>query len=147
MVWLGAFIFGTIIHLFWGYLHRKNYVLVTNILKVTFFKKSSHFALFELTCIGCSEIAITIFGLFGIHAKQPILPWTVYHMSLLHHHCHCMCMWTVSHFTGLILFCMHMHIWAWYVHAYQIFSHCDLHFLQWQPFCIFPLFVSSANMV
>ena len=61
-------------HIWHNYLHRKNFVLATNILKFTFFLKKSHFALFELTCIGCSEIAITFWGLFGIHAKQPILP-------------------------------------------------------------------------
>ena len=42
-------------------------------LNLHFFFKS-HFALFELTGIGCSEIAITFLGLFGIYDKQPMLP-------------------------------------------------------------------------
>ena len=41
MVSLGAFVFGTIIHLFWGYPHRRNCALVTNIHKVTFKKKEA----------------------------------------------------------------------------------------------------------
>ena len=84
---------------------------------------------------------MTFLGLFGIHAKQSVLSWTVCHVSLLHHHCHCM--WTVSHFTGLIaetIFCMHMHIWAWYIHAYQIFSQCDLHFYNDSHFAFFLYF-------
>ena len=31
---LSAFIIGTVMHLFWGYIHRRNYVSVANILKV-----------------------------------------------------------------------------------------------------------------
>ena len=34
MVRLRAFINGTVMHLLWGYLHRRNYASVANILKV-----------------------------------------------------------------------------------------------------------------
>ena len=56
MVKLRAFIFGSVMHLYWGYPQGKNYASVNNILKVmTFFKENSHFALFSS---------------FGIHAKD-----------------------------------------------------------------------------
>ena len=48
-------IIGTVMHLFWGYPHTMNYGSFMN-----FFKKS-HFALFQLTCIGCSEITMIFF--------------------------------------------------------------------------------------
>ena len=47
MVELGAFIFGTVMHLFWGYSQGENYTFVDNILKVKNFFKNSHFALFS----------------------------------------------------------------------------------------------------
>ena len=37
--------------------------------------------------------------------------------------------------------CMHMHIWAWYIHAHQIFNQCDLHF-QMTAILLFFLYLS-----
>ena len=47
MVKLRVFLFGSVMHLYWGYPHGKNYASVNNILKVTNFFKNSHFALFS----------------------------------------------------------------------------------------------------
>ena len=55
MVKLRAFIFGTVMHLYWGYLQGRNYASINNIHKVTNILKISHFALF---------------GSFGIHVKD-----------------------------------------------------------------------------
>ena len=43
---LRAFIFDTVMHLYWGYLEGRNYAPINNILKVMNFLKNSHFALF-----------------------------------------------------------------------------------------------------
>ena len=55
MVKLRAFIFGTVMHLYWGYLQGRNYACINNILEVMNFFKNSHFALFVS---------------FGIHVKD-----------------------------------------------------------------------------
>ena len=55
MVKLTAFIFGTVMHLYWGYTQGRNYEFIYNILKVMNFLKILHFALF---------------GSFGKHAKD-----------------------------------------------------------------------------
>ena len=65
MVKLRAFIFDTVMHLYWGYLQERNYASIDNILKVMNFFKNSHFALF------CS---------FDIHAKY------IWHTADLHMH-------------------------------------------------------------
>ena len=49
---LRAFIFGTVMHPYWGYQQGRNYTSINNILKVTNFLKNSRFTL------------------FGIHAKD-----------------------------------------------------------------------------
>ena len=45
MVQLRAFIFGSVMDLYWGYTHTKNYAALDNIFKIIF-KDFSHFALF-----------------------------------------------------------------------------------------------------
>ena len=55
MVKLTAFIFGTVMHLYWGCLQERNYASINNIHKIMNFLKISHFALF---------------GSFGIHVKD-----------------------------------------------------------------------------
>ena len=50
-----AFIFGSVVHLYWDYQQGRNCASVLNTLKVMNFKKNSHFA---------------IFGIFGKHAKD-----------------------------------------------------------------------------
>ena len=47
MIKLRAFIFGTVMHLYWGYLQRRSYTSINNILKVMNFFKNSHFTLFD----------------------------------------------------------------------------------------------------
>ena len=47
MIKLRAFIFGTVMKLYWGYPQGRNYTSINNILKVTNFFKNSHFALFD----------------------------------------------------------------------------------------------------
>ena len=54
IVKLRAFIFGSVMHLYWGYPQQRNYVSINNIHKVMNFFLISHFQLF---------------GSFGIHAK------------------------------------------------------------------------------
>ena len=46
MIKLRAFIFGTVMHLYWAYPQGRNYTSINNILKVMNFLKNSHFALF-----------------------------------------------------------------------------------------------------
>ena len=47
MVKLRAFIFGTVMYLYWGYPQGGNYTSINNILKVMNFFKNSHFTLFD----------------------------------------------------------------------------------------------------
>ena len=54
MIKLRGFIFGSVVHLYWGYLQVRNCAFVDNILKVTNFKNISH---------------STLFASFGKHAK------------------------------------------------------------------------------
>ena len=62
MVRLRAFVIGTVMHLFLGYIHRRMNASVANILEVMIFLKIEHSALFELICIGFCEIAMNFFG-------------------------------------------------------------------------------------
>ena len=47
MINLRAFIFGSVMHLYWSYQQKTNYAFVNNILKVKNFEENSHFALFS----------------------------------------------------------------------------------------------------
>ena len=47
MIKLRAFIFGTVMHLYWGYPQGRNYTSINNILKGMNFFKNSHFTLFD----------------------------------------------------------------------------------------------------
>ena len=47
MIKLRAFIFGTVMYLYWGYPQGRNYISINNILKVMNFLKNSHFTLFD----------------------------------------------------------------------------------------------------
>ena len=47
MIKLRAFIFGTVMHLYWGYPQERNYTSINNILKVMNFKINSHLTLFD----------------------------------------------------------------------------------------------------
>ena len=58
MVKLRAFIFGSVMHLYWGYTDTRNYASVYNI-KIVNFLRFSHFALFS-SCTMCFEIHITV---------------------------------------------------------------------------------------
>ena len=48
-MWLSlrALIFGTVIHLYWGYPQERNCASIDNIIKVKNFLKISHFAIFD----------------------------------------------------------------------------------------------------
>ena len=73
MVKLRAFIFGTVMHLFWGYLQGRNYACINNILKVMNFLKNSHFALFAS---------------FDIHAKNTNFTFGIPHAHIYRYHLH-----------------------------------------------------------
>ena len=96
MVKLRAFIFGTVMHLYWGYLQGRNYASINNILKVMNFLKNSHFALFVSFAIHAKNTNFTfgiphrhiqipfshfaLFGSFHIHTKY------IWHTTDLHMH-------------------------------------------------------------
>lgn len=97
MVRLKAFIIGTVMHLFWGYPNRRNYAFATNILKGYEFLTDFTFCSFELTYIGCSEIAMNSFLV-----DLPFIPKSLcnHELSAMSHHCKC-CHHCLS--TGLII--------------------------------------------
>ena len=57
MIGLEAFIFATVMRLFWGYPHERNYASLAFI-KIMNFKMSSHSTAFEFTCTVCFEITM-----------------------------------------------------------------------------------------
>ena len=98
MVKLRAFIFDTVMHLYWGYLQGRNYASINNILKVMNFIINSHFALFVSFDI---HAKITNFT-FGIpHTHTYIYIYTQTHTDTIFTFC---TFWLIWHTTDL-----HMH--------------------------------------
>ena len=87
MVNFGAFMFSTVMHLYLGYPHRRNYATVANVLKINNVK-NLHFALYEFTCTVCFKIHFTMISLCYLYScvmyylsKMPNelrSPWTYF---------------------------------------------------------------------
>ena len=88
MVKLRAFIFDTVMHLYWGYLQARNYASINNILKVVNFLKTSHFALFVS---------------FDIHAKNTNFTFGIPHTHIYRY--------TQTHTDTIFTFCTFWLIW------------------------------------
>ena len=82
MVKLRAFIFDTIMHLYWGYLQGRNYASINNVLKVMNFLKNSHFALFFSFDIHVKNTNFT-FGIPHTHIQIHTDTYR-YHFQILH---------------------------------------------------------------
>ena len=98
MVRLTAFIFGSDMHLYWGYTHTWNYAAVENIFEIINFLKKNHISHLVPLCIMYFEIHITMnylcvaciytyfngnyfIGWFGIYADEPMQLWIVCHVA------------------------------------------------------------------
>ena len=88
MVKLRAFIFDTVMHLYWGYLQGRNYASINNILKVMNFLQNSHFALFVS---------------FDIHAKNTNFTFGIPHTHIYRY--------TQTHTDTIFTFCTFWLIW------------------------------------
>ena len=89
MVKLRAFIFDTVMHLYWGYLQGRNYASINNIfLKLWIFLKNSHFALFVS---------------FDIHAKNTNFTFGIPHTHIYRY--------TQTHTDTIFTFCTFWFIW------------------------------------